>query len=159
MRLVAIAAAVVATLAYVAPAEASPASATPVLLGTPSARYRLLSDRHGTYVSVLVVFRTRQALDRTVFTTVAAPALRRGQKLPGELFAGVTPTSIGARAKHCYTTEASQLRRRRKITDRTWQFALSRQGSTVSGTPKHVTLSKASWRTAWQRAAANRLGC
>jgi len=161
MRLTLAASAAVAITALIglAPGPALAGSHAPTLVGTPSVRYVTLSDRDGPYVSVIAVFRTSKALDRGVFTSVAAPTLTRGQRLPGELFGGVTPSSLGTRAKHCYTTEAAQLHRRTKVTDRTWRFALSRKGSEVSGIPKRVRLARAPKGTAWQQAATRRLGC
>jgi len=109
--LAATAAVATTVLMGLASGPASAESPAPTLVGTPSVRYLTLSDREGPYVSVIAVFRTSEALDRRVFTTVAAPTLDRGQTLPGELFGGTTPSTIGARGRHCYTTEAAQLHR------------------------------------------------
>jgi hypothetical protein len=130
----------------------------PRLVGVPSVRYAVLRDPNGRrYVSLAAVFRTDRALDRHRYATIAGLRLSAGERLPRALFGGVTPSAIGARRRHCYQAEVSQLRRHTAVDARRWRFALRTNGRVV-GAPTRVTLKRASGG-GWGLAAARRLGC
>lgn len=128
------------------------------LIGTPSVRYSIVRRSDGQrHVSIAAVFRTDRALDRSRYSTIVAPSLRRGQRLPDALFGGLTAARIGNRDHNCFIAETAQLKRRTRIEDRTWRLGLV-TGDRVTGRVKRVTLKRAS-SDRWQRAAAARLGC
>ena len=86
--------------------------------------------------------------------------LDAGQDLPGELFGGVTPGTIGKKGKHCYLAEAIQDRQHKALNDdRTWQMGLLRHGDVYNGRLKHVTLKRFDDNQDWELKAAKRLGC
>ncbi len=143
-------------LAFAATSLAATVASPPLLVGTPSVTYAVSKDRDGSFVTVGTVFRTDRALDRAQYAALAAPALKAGLRVPDELFGGTTAGRVGRAAGHCYAAEAIQLKRRARVTDRTWQLALVRD-DLVTGRVKHVTLKPA--RGGWELRAARRLGC
>ena len=133
----------------------------PQLIGTPSVRYKF--DRKqglGRFLTIGAVIRTDRALDRSKYAVITAPKLTPGQDLPGELFGGVTPGTIGKKGKHCYLAEAIQDRQHKALNDdRTWQMGLLRHGDVYNGRLKHVTLKRFDDNQDWELKAAKRLGC
>lgn len=127
------------------------------LVGTPSVRYTI-DDKEGVgrYVSLGVVLRANRALTRADQHAVAAPQLRRGQRLPDALFGGLTLRTIGDRS-HCYVGEVAQLSQRRRVEDRTWRLGLFADQAVVTPV-KRVTLKRVD-DDSWEHAAARRLGC
>jgi len=141
---VASAAALVAALTPAAPAAAAP----PKLIGTLALTYDIArTTDDGRFVSV----GARVRLDRPFvngtelrrYAVVAAPRLRTGQRLAGELFGGSALGRITARRGAWYAAEAVQLERRRSVRrGARWQVALAR-GNRIVGVVKTVALRRA----------------
>lgn len=136
---------------------AGPSAAGVQLVGTPSVRYAPVAGDGQRYVSIAAVFRTDRALDRSRYSTIAAPSLRRGQQLPEALFGGLAAGRIGVRDRHGYIAETAQLQRRTRLDDHTWRLGLH-INDRVTGRVKRVTLRRTR-SDRWRRAAVARLGC
>lgn len=133
----------------------------PQLIGTPSVSYAFNRQKGlGRFLTIGAVIRTDRALNRSKYTVITAPKLTPGEDLPGELFGGITPGTIGKKGKHCYLAEAIQDRQHKALNgDRTWRLGLLRHGDVYNGRLKHVTLKRFDDDEGWELKAAKRLGC
>jgi hypothetical protein len=139
--------AVLAALAAAAPAAQADA-AVPRLVGSPQLTYSTLSDAdNGQFISIGATVRLDRPFASTAeqhrYAIVAAPRLRRGQRLPDEAFGGTTLGRLGHRRGAWYAAEAVQLQQRRSVAPGArWQVALAR-GGTIVGLVKTARLRPA----------------
>jgi hypothetical protein len=131
-------------VAALAPAAADAEAAPPRIVGSPALTYTIVSNTdNGRFVSVGAIVRLSRRFADTAeqhrYTIVAAPHLRRGQRLADELFGGSALGRV-SRTGAWYAGEAVQLRRRGHVRagDR-WQVALARDNRIV-GAVKTVRL-------------------